>query len=116
MLFIVTKILVTASLIVLITEIAKRSDKWGGLVAALPVTTFLVLFWMYAEGAGDKKIASHIRYTLFFVLPTLPMFVLFPLVIARLGFWPAIASSVAITAICLYLFNLLAEPLGYKLF
>ncbi len=115
MVFYIAKILITASLIVLITEIAKRSDSWGGLIAALPITTFLILLWMYVEGAGDKKIAAHVSYTLFFVLPTLPMFVLFPFVISRFGFWPALVSGLVLTALCLYLFNLLAKPLGFNL-
>ena len=115
MFFYGVKILITASLIVLITEIAKRSDSWGGLIAALPITTFLVLFWMYFEGVADKKIANHVTYTSFFVLPTLPMFVFFPAIIQRFGFWPAIFASLCITAGCIYIFNRFAEPLGFKI-
>ena len=38
MVFYLTKLVITAALIVLITEVAKLSDKFGGLIAALPVT------------------------------------------------------------------------------
>ena len=44
MIFYITKVLFTSVIIVLVTEIAKRSDKFGGLVAALPLTTILIIF------------------------------------------------------------------------
>ena len=77
--FYIIKLIFTASLIVCISEIAKLSDKLGGLIAALPLTTFLVIFWMYIDGVPDQKISNHMVYTFFFVLPTLPMFLFFPL-------------------------------------
>ncbi len=49
MAFIIFKLFITAGFIVLITEIARRSDKFGGMVAALPLTTLLVIFWMHFE-------------------------------------------------------------------
>lgn len=76
MAFILTKFIVTAGLIVLITEIAKRSDKFSGMIAALPLTTLIVVFWMHFEGASDAKIANHITYTIFFIAPTPPTFFL----------------------------------------
>ena len=46
MLFIFLKVLITAIIIVVVSEIVKINDKVGGLIAALPFTTFLILFWM----------------------------------------------------------------------
>ena len=40
MTFIFLKILVTATIIVIVSEIAKVNDKIGGLIAAMPLTTF----------------------------------------------------------------------------
>ena len=65
MVFYLTKLVITAALIVLITEVAKYSDKFGGMIAALPVTTLLVILWMHFEGQPDQKISSHISYNLF---------------------------------------------------
>ena len=96
--FIIAKVAITAALIVAISEIAKHSDRWGGLVAALPLTTVFVICWMYFEGAGDKKIAAHMSYTLLYVLPTLPMFFVFPMLIERFGFFAALFVGVVLTA------------------
>jgi len=47
MTWIVTKYFITAGLVVLISEVAKRSDKLGALIAALPLVTVLTLLWLY---------------------------------------------------------------------
>ena len=78
MIYIILKIIITACLIVLISEIAKADDRLGGLIAAMPIVTFLVILWMYYEGNSTDKISSHISYTLLYLLPTIPMFLVFP--------------------------------------
>ena len=115
MVFYLTKLVITAALIVLITEVAKLSDKFGGLIAALPVTTLLVILWMHFEGQPDQKISSHISYNIFFVIPTLPMFLLFPIVISRFGFWGAFIFSVILTGLFIYLFNLMLQHYGHRI-
>ena len=114
--FILTKLFVTAGFIVLITEIAKRSDKFGGMIAALPLTTLLVIFWMHFEGASDAKIANHITYTLFFIAPTLPMFFLFPWLIDKFGFFAAAFGSILLTMFCIYVFNVFSKTIGTRIF
>ena len=47
MAWIITKYFLTAAVVVLVSELAKRSDKLGGLVAALPMGTLLTLIWVY---------------------------------------------------------------------
>lgn len=112
MLFFLFKLFVTAFLIVIISEIAKRSDAWGGLVAALPVSTFLVILWMHLEGASDEKISHHMSYTLLYVLPTLPVFLVFPTLISRFGFWVAVSLGIVITALCIFAFNWILNKFG----
>ena len=109
MAFFSTKVLISALVVAVVTEVAKLSDKWGGLIAALPTTTFLILLWMYVEGASNEKIGNHIGFTLYFVLPTLPMFMALPLIINRFGFWPAFAASIVLTALLVFAFNQVYE-------
>ena len=87
MLLIATKYLTTAAVVVLISEIAKRSDKLGGLIASLPLVTILTLIWLYLENQPTEKIANHAWYTFWYVVPTLPMFLIFPVLLPRFGFW-----------------------------
>ena len=95
--WIITKYLITAALVVLVSELAKRSDKLGGLVAALPLVTILTLIWLYVEKQPASKIAQHAWYTFWYVLPTLPMFLIFPVLLPRFGFWPSLLACAFIT-------------------
>ena len=113
--FVLLKILITTLIIVIITEVAKFNDRIGGLIAALPITTFIVLFWLYYEGNSFEKISNHISYTLLYVLPTLPMFVVFPFLINKFGFYMAIFLSVLITTFFIIVVHFLSKKYGYKI-
>jgi F0F1-type ATP synthase assembly protein I len=110
-----TKYLVTAAIVIAVSELAKRSDRLGGFVAALPLVTFLALIWLYVDKQPQAKIASHAWYTFWYVLPTLPMFLAFPVLLPRLGFWLTILASVGITVVCFGLFALLVRQFGVQL-
>lgn len=94
------KYLTTAGLVVLISELAKRSDKLGAAVAALPLVTVLTLIWLYVEHQPESKLANHASYTFWYVLPTLPMFLVFPWLLPRLGFWLTLVASAVLTIAC----------------
>jgi len=113
--WIIIKYLLTAGVVVLVSEFAKRSDKLGGLVAALPMITFLTLIWLYAENQSTEKIANHAWYTFWYVVPTLPMFLAFPFLLPRIGFWPTMGASVVITLVCFVLFALVVKRFGIEL-
>jgi F0F1-type ATP synthase assembly protein I len=113
--WLITKYLITAAMVVLISEVAKRSDKLGGLIASLPLVTVLTLIWLYIEKQPAEKIANHAWYTFWYVIPTLPMFLLFPWLTARLGFWLGLLACVVITMLCFALFAWLTRPFGLEL-
>ncbi|EJW20573.1 hypothetical protein IMCC14465_16980 [alpha proteobacterium IMCC14465] len=114
--FIILKVFLTAGIIVLITEIAKRSDKFGGLIAAMPLITIFAILWMYFEGVDNDKIAQHMRFNLFFVLPTLPVFFVFPIIINKYGFMTAFVASTILLVGLVYLFNEIYKFYGFRLF
>jgi hypothetical protein len=113
--WIITKYFVTAAVVVLISELAKRSDKLGAFVAALPLITVLALIWMYVEHQTQERIAHQAWYTFWYVLPTLPMFLVFPWLLPRWGFWPTLLACVVITVICFGLFAVVLRRFGIEL-
>ena len=115
MAWIITKYLVTAGLVILVSELAKRSDKLGGLVAALPLVTVMTLIWLYLENQSMEKIANHAWYTFWYVLPTLPMFITFPVLLPKLDFWPTLIISIIITMVSFGGFALLLRRFGIEL-
>jgi hypothetical protein len=116
MAWIISKYALTALVVVLVSELAKRSDKLGALLAALPLITILSLIWLHLENQSAEKIANHAWYTFWYVLPTLPMFLAFPLLLPRLGFWPALLACLVISAVSFGVFALLVKRFGIHLF
>lgn len=116
MAWLVVKYLLTAAIVVLVSEFARRSDRLGALLAALPLVTVLTLVWLYVEKQPQEKIASHAWYTFWYVLPTLPMFLAFPWLLPRLGFWPTLLASAGLTVACFGLLALLLRRYGIDLY
>lgn len=115
MLFLIVKYSVTSVLVVLISEIARRNDRLGALIASLPLVTILTLLWLQFEKVDPEKISNHAYYTFWFVLPTLPMFLLFPKLYSVFGFWSALGSCALLTVLLFISFNYVLEKLGIKL-
>ena len=100
MLQILVKYLVTAGIIVLVSEVAKRTDKVGALIASLPFVTIMVMAWLWYEDQSTEKIANHAYYTFWYVLPTLPMFLLIPYMMQRgINFWWSLLAGAGRTVI-----------------
>ena len=103
------KIVFTGFLIVLISEITKVSGKLGGIITAMPLTTLIVIFWLYFEKVPNAQIAEYVKNTLYFILPTLPMFIVFPLLIPKYGFTVSISISIIFIALSVALVNFLLK-------
>ena len=113
--WILTKYLVTAAIVVVVSEVAKRSDKLGAFIASLPLVTVMALVWLYLEHQPQEKLANHAAYTFWYVIPTLPMFLVFPYLLPRTGFWWALALCVLLTATCFGLFAVGLRRFGVNL-
>ena len=113
--WIITKYLTTALVVVIISEVAKRNDKLGGLIGALPLITIMALVWLYFERQSDEKIANHAWYTFWYVIPTLPMFLAFPFIYKFTAFWPSLLICIAITGLSFVLLAFIVKPFGINL-
>jgi hypothetical protein len=113
--WLITKYLMTAAIVVIVSEAAKRSDRLGGFIAALPLVTVLTLIWLNVENQPATKIANHAWYTFWYVLPTLPMFLVFPAMLHRLGFWPTLIICIGITLFCFGVLVLVGRRFGLEL-
>lgn len=100
----VLKILITAVLIVIISEVSKRTGYLGGLIASLPLVSYLSIIWLYVERDNEAKavevISQHSISVFWFVLPTLPFFVILPLLLKHLPFVASMAVSTLIMFAC----------------
>lgn len=97
MTWLLIKYLITAAVVVAASELAKKSDLWGALIVSLPLVSVLTLIWLYVEQQPVEKLGNHAFYTFWYVIPTLPMFLIFPWALGKLGFPIAFLGSIAFT-------------------
>ena len=98
MLYLVVKAAISGVLVALISEIARRNPGAGGLLASLPLVSVLGMIWLWRDSQDVAGMAAHAEATFWFVLPSLPMFLLIPwLLRSGAGFWPALAAGCVLT-------------------
>ena len=117
MLYYILKIFVSAFVIVVISEIAKRHSGFAALVASLPLTSLLAMIWMHFDGVESAKIAELSGQIFWLVMPSLLLFLLLPLLLKQgLGFWLSLGLSVTTTVTCYMALLPLLRRLGVQLY
>lgn len=110
------KVAVSALVIVLITEMAKRSSGFAALIAALPLTSLLAFVWLHAEGVASIRIAELSGQIFWLVLPSLVLFLLLPLLLRMgVGFWLSLLLSISATSACYLVFLPVLRKFGVQL-
>jgi len=110
------KLVLTALVIVVVTKVQVFSERLSALLIALPFTSLLAMFWMQVERQEKARIANHAEGTFWFVLPTLPMFLILPWMLRRgWEFWPALGVNCLITIGCFWLTVVILRQFGIDL-
>lgn len=106
----IVKILLTAVIILIVTKLQLLSDRLSALLIALPLTSILAMIWMRHESKVPdqttriESIANHAYYTFWFVLPTLPMFLVIPWMLRKgHGFYFTLFVNAALTTVLFWL-------------
>lgn len=116
MLYFVLKCAISGVLVGVASTLAKRFPGFGALIASLPLVSVLGMIWLWRDKPDTVNMADHAQATFWYVLPSLPMFLLIPWLLRRgVAFWGALGVGCAIT-IALYLaMTWLAPRLGLRL-
>lgn len=95
MIYYVLKVILTAIIIVVITEVAKRNSGFAAVIASLPLTSLLAFVWMRYESTPNSQIADLSMQIFWLVIPSLALFVIFGwLLRSNVQFWHSLAISV----------------------
>jgi hypothetical protein len=116
MLYMLIKAGLSGIIIAVVSEVARRNAGVGALIASLPLVSVLGMIWLWRDTHEPERLAAHAGSTFWYVLPSLPMFLLIPLMLRRgAPFWAALAAGCALT-IGLYLAMAWVAPrFGVKL-
>ena len=102
MVYFVIKCVLSGIIIAVVSEVAKRSPAFGALIVSLPLVSLLGILWLWRDTGDAERIASHAESTFWYVLPSLPMFLVLPAMLrAGVDFWLSTGASCVLT-IALY--------------
>ena len=112
----IAKALLAGAMIAAIAEIGKRLPAMAALVASLPLVSVLGMVFLWHARPDAENMAHHSEATFWLVLPSLPMFLIIPLLLRQgLPFYAALAIGCAVT-VGLYLLMLHFGPrLGMRI-
>ena len=103
--YLVAKALASTVLIVLASEIARRYPTAGAMIVSLPLVAVLAMSWLWIETGNTDRLAQFSQGTFWFVIPSLPMFLLIPALLKNgVGFWFSLLAGCLLT-MALYLFT-----------
>ncbi|MFH0891438.1 MAG: DUF3147 family protein [Candidatus Falkowbacteria bacterium] len=104
MTFQIIKIIISALLIWIISEISKRFTFWGAVLASVPLVSVLSFVWIYAETKDIMKI-SRLSYSIFWlVIPSLVLFAIFPILLKlKINFFLSLILSIGATSLSYWL-------------
>jgi hypothetical protein len=116
MLYLVIKAALSGILVAIISEVSKRFPGVGGLIASLPLLSVLGMIWLWRDRPDAANMASHAEATFWFVLPSLPMFLLIPAMLrAGYGFWTSLVLGCVLTVSLYSLMLWLGPRFGLRL-
>ena len=116
MTYLLIKAAISGLLIALASEISRRNAGLGALIVSLPLVSVLTMIWLWRDTKDPARVADHVGATLWYLAPSVPMFVLIPVLLrAGWGFYPSLALGCALTFV-LYLGAMwLGQRLGWAL-
>jgi hypothetical protein len=116
MLYLAIKAVLSGIIVAAVSEIARRNPGAGGLLASLPLVSVLGMIWLWRDTGDPVRMAAHAEATFWYVLPSLPMFLLIPLMLrSGWGFWLTLLAGCLLTMALYAAMITLGPKLGLRL-
>lgn len=114
--YLLLKAALSGIIIAIVSEIARRSPGFGALIASLPLISVLGMIWLWRDTHDPARMADHAMATFWFVLPSLPMFVLIPLMLRQgYAFWLSLVAGCLLTILLYLLMTWIGPRFGLRI-
>lgn len=116
MFYLILKAALSGVIIAIVSEVAKRSPGFGALIASLPLVSVLGMIWLWRDTRDPERLGAHAGATFWYVLPSLPMFLLIPALLKRgVPFPAALAAGCLLTVVLYSVMTAVGPRFGLKL-
>ena len=111
-----TRALLSGIIIAVIALIGRKAPALAALVASLPLISILGMIWLWRDTSNAALLADHAEATFWYVLPSLPMFLLLPWMLrGGHGFGLSLSAGIGLTLILYLLTIAIAARFGVRL-
>ena len=116
MTYLLLKALISGAIVAIVSEISKRYPGAGALMASLPLVSVLGMIWLWRDKPDAGNMAAHSSATFWYVLPSLPMFLLIPVLLKQgWPFWLTLTVGCLLTVALYLVMTWLGPRFGLKL-
>jgi F0F1-type ATP synthase assembly protein I len=110
------KTIITALIIVVVSEVAKRSTLIGALIISIPLTSLLAFIWLYLDTRDYQKVIDLSYGTILLTIPSFAFFLILPILMKmKQNFAISIIISIIGTSILYFIFVFLLKKLGISI-
>ena len=113
MTYYIIKTLLTALIIVLVSEIAKKSSLLAAIIISIPLTSLLAFIWLYWDTRDAQKIIDLSYNTIIMVIPSFVFFIVLPLMLnLKQSFSISLFVAILSTSIAYFIFIFFLKKFG----
>lgn len=113
--YLLLKAILSGAIIAVASEVARRSSLLGAVLISLPLSSILAAIWLYRDTQDTGEVAAFSWSILWVIVPSLMFFVVFPLALRSIAFWPALLLACAATGASYAVWIWTARLLGFHL-
>jgi len=116
MIYLAIKAAISGMLIAVTSELAKRYPGFGALIASLPLVSVLGMIWLWNAKPDAENMAVHSAATFWYVVPSLPMFLVIPVMLRHgIPFWVALGLGCLLTIVLYSTMTIVGPRFGLRL-
>ena len=109
------KVFISSGIILLVSEIAKKDNLFGSLIASIPLISVLSMIWLYVDTNDINKVKALANGILWMIVPSMSLFIVLPILInCGIKFYLSLTISILVTMICYLLTISLMNYFGFE--
>ena len=110
------KTIITALIIVVVSEVAKRSTFLGAIIISIPMTSLLAFVWLYFDTKDYQKVIDLSYGTILLSIPSFAFFIILPILLKmKQNFAVSIIIAIIGTSILYFIFIYLLKKIGISI-
>ena len=110
------KTIITALIIVVVSEVAKRSTFLGAIIISIPMTSLLAFMWLYFDAKDYQKVIDLSYGTIILSIPSFAFFIILPILLKmKQNFAISIIISIIGTSVVYFIFIYLLKKFGISI-